>query len=192
MQLRKYVTTEKDTKTRWYETSYKFSPSILLFNVYFGYLRVRLGASTWSLKSKNSGQASFWLIMVFHWVWLLLSWQAAYLSFHTPFISLPALYLPPSSLPTISLRHAHQRGQVGAFKGRRCVQSDSGKGPPLPNQSTYLIHLSQGPLASLATFRTRQEGIRRVVAGMEMWREERVVEGKEKGRRLEVKKWWGS
>lgn len=68
------------------------------------------------------------------------------------------------------------------------MQSDSGKGPPLPNQSTYLIHLSQGLLASLATFGTRQEGIRRVVAGMEMWREERVVEGKEKGRRLEVKK----
>lgn len=48
--------------------------------------------------------------------------------------------------------------------------------------------LMQGPLASLATFGTRQEGIRRVVAGMERWREERAVEGKEKGRRLEVKK----
>lgn len=60
------------------------------------------------------------------------------------------------------------------------MQSSSGKGPPLPNQSTYLIHLSQGPWASLARFGTRQEGIRRVVAGeMERWREERAVEGKE-------------
>lgn len=62
----------------------------------------------------------------------------------TLFISLPALNLPPSSLPSISLPHAHQRSQVGAFNGRWCVQSDSGKAQPLPNQSTYLIHLSQG------------------------------------------------
>lgn len=82
--------------------------------------------------------------MAFSLVKLLLSWQAAYHSFHSLFISLPALYLPPSSLPSISLKHAHQRSQVGAFNGRWCVQSDSGKGQPLPNQSTYLIHLTQG------------------------------------------------
>ena len=73
-----------------------------------------------------------------------MSWQAAYHSFHSFFISLPAPDLPPSSLPSISLRHAHQHSQVGAFNGRWCVQSDSGKGQPLPNQSTYLIPLSQG------------------------------------------------
>lgn len=121
---------------------------IILPLTYFWLSQGWVWAPMWFLKSNNSesssGWALSWLIMVFRYVQLLLSWQAAYLSFHSPFISLPALYLPPSSLPSISLRHAHQHGQVGAFKGRRCVQSDSGKGLPLPNQSTYLIHLSQG------------------------------------------------
>jgi len=93
----------------------------------------------------DSGWASSWLIMTFS-----LGPATPGLAGCLPLLSF-SLYFFASSLPPslisplhLSLRHAHQHGQVGAFKGRRCVQSNSGKGLPLPNQSTYLIHLSQG------------------------------------------------
>lgn len=104
------------------------------------------------------GLSSAWLKMAYTYVQLLLSWLVAYPSSLSPFIPLPALFPPPSSLPSISHRHAHQQGQVGTFKGRWCVQSDSGKDLPLPNQSTYLTRLSQGwDLISLIQSRDSRE-----------------------------------
>lgn len=96
---------------------------------------------------------------------------------------------PPSLIsPSISLRHAHQYSQVGTFKGQWCVQSDSGKGPPLPNQSTYLIRLSQGlGLINYSEEKTEENQTGGGGVGQER-RNKEMQDRKEKGKRLELEK----
>lgn len=104
--------------------------------------------------------------------------------------------LPPS-LPHLatstSLRHAHQHVQVGTFKRQQCVQSDSGKGPPLPNQSTYLIHLSQG--CGLISYNRVKTGGNKKGSrwdGKEERRNKKIQGSRGKGKRIKLKKWWRS
>lgn len=66
------------------------------------------------------------------------------------------------------------------------MQSDSGKGPPLPNQSTYLIHLSQGwGLISYIWDKTR--GNIRVVGERKKKLRCKEIEGKVRTRDLRTK-----
>lgn len=101
--------------------------------------------------------------------------------------------LPPSLISPLHLSQTRTPARPsGHFKraDRACIATLARASLCQTNQHTWFTYRKAG--ASLATFGTRQEGIRRMVGEMERREEMRRCRRKNWGERLELKKLWRS